>query len=168
MLKKLLMTLMICTTIVHHIGLKSTPLIYTRGIKQININKISFVLSRYKNTKLNADTIYKYCNEYDIDWKFCLSVGIVETQLGTDPKAYRAKRNNTVWSVGEVDNGKSHRRYNTVHEASKGFCSLINRMYKSTGKTEQELLHKFTNINGRRYASSKSYEKILKSIYIKL
>lgn len=147
---------------------KEDQKIQSKQEREKEIKNINKILELYKETKLQADTIYKYCNIYNIDYLFLLSVGILESQLGTDPKAYRARRNNTIFSVGEVDSGVSYRKYKTVHESVQGFCILIHNLYKKNGRTEKDLMRKFTNIYGNRYASSRKYEKILKAIYKRL
>jgi len=180
-MKKLLMIVFIETTLMGQAI--EAPILKTSTCKEIGthiiekiknkretIDSISSVLDKYEGTKLIADTIYKYCSIYDIDWKFLLAVGILETQLGTDPRAVRCRRNNTIFSVGEQNDtsGKSLYKYKTVHESIEGFCSLIQRRYKSNGRTEQDLLRNFTNVNGYRYATTPTYERTLRIIYNRL
>lgn len=82
----------------------------------------------------------------------------------------RAKRTNSVFSVGAYDNGKDIVTYSDPNESIYGYIKLINNDYLINGKTINDLLRPggFINKNGHRYASKKNYEKILRNIRNKI
>ncbi len=118
----------------------------------------------YPTTPLKAEWIIKYAEMYEISPAFILTIGQVETSLGTDPKAYRCKLNKTVFSVGEFDDGTSLYTNKTYEEGLDRFCRLIANYYL-VNKTELELLGNFRNVYGQRYASAPAYEQVTTQIY---
>lgn len=119
------------------------------------------------STKLTAEAMVKASEKYNFDLPLLMAAAHLESCFGATS---RAKRTNSVFSVGSYDNGKNMVKYNHPNESINGYISLLNNDYLINGKTIDDLLKPgaFVNKNGHRYASKKNYEKILTSIRNKI
>lgn len=118
----------------------------------------------WSTTKLTPEAIVTACEENDFSIPFTLAVANLESCFGQTP---RAKRTNSVFSVGSYDNGKNVCTYSTPDESIVPFIRLIKKDYLLNGKkTFGDLLVSdgFVNGNGLRYASNKKYEQQVQSI----
>lgn len=120
-----------------------------------------------KSTKLNPESIVKMSNKYNFDLPLLIAVAHYESCFGATP---RARRTNSVYSVGAYDSGKNVVSYRHPDDSIEGYIKLINNDYLINGKTLNDLLKPggFVNKNGDRYASKKNYEKDLKYIRDKI
>lgn len=121
----------------------------------------------FKDTKLSPKALVKASEDYSFDLPLLLAAAHLESCFGA---TNRAKRTNSVFSVGAYDNGKNAVTYSDPNESIDGYIRLINNDYLINGKTINDLLKPggFVNKNGHRYASEKNYEKLLKSIRDKI
>jgi len=119
-----------------------------------------------------ADVSLK-CLEYNTDIVFVLAQALLESHFGTRGKA---KSTNSVWNVGTYDNGKILYTYKHPNKSIEPYLSLLKNKYliniTSSGDTIQkcvtELLQDYTNINGLRFASAKTYENRLRKLIIEI
>lgn len=116
---------------------------------------------------LNGIALVEACEMYDIDLKFALAQGHIESHFGTKGIA---SKTNSVFNVGSWDglsseqikksgNGYSHPDHSVIPYLEKLKNSYLVK------KTEKDMFKKFTNIRGERYASNPNYENQLKRIY---
>lgn len=121
------------------------------------------------DSDLSAITVVNGCEEYDIDVKFVLVQGLQESHFGTKGLA---RRTNSVWNVKAYD-GLTYDeigddgKYQHPDRSVRPYLDLLSRRYL-VGKTEEQLLDEFIDVDGNRYASYEFYEKELKVKYAEL
>ena len=122
---------------------------------------------KINDTKLSPRALVLASEEYSFDLPLLMAAAHLESCFGA---TNRAKRTNSVFSVGSYDNGRNVVTYSDPNESIDGYISLINNDYLINGKTINDLLKPggFVNKNGHRYASKKNYEKLLRSIRNKI
>lgn len=115
------------------------------------------------NSALNGLVVVDQCIEHDIDICFVLAQGEQESHFGTQGLA---RKTNSVFNVYAFDghayneinkNGK----YAHPNDCISPYLVLLKRNYMVDGKTEYDLLKKFVNKDGARYASAENYEQSL-------
>ena len=111
-----------------------------------------------QDTKLKPETLVKCAIDMDMDLPFIMAAAHQESCFGS---TNRAKRTNSVFSVGSYDNGRDYATYSDPNESVAPYISLLKKDYLINGKTIQDLMvpGKFINYDGKRYASDKNYEK---------
>ena len=118
----------------------------------------------WKTTKLTPEAIVTACEQNDFSIPFTIAIANLESCFGQTP---RAKRTNSVFSVGSYDNGKDVCTYSNPDESIVPFIKLIKKDYLQNGEKElSDLLvpNQFVNKNGIRYAKNPKYEGQIKSI----
>jgi len=118
----------------------------------------------WKTTKLTPEAIVTACEQNDFSIPFTIAIANLESCFGQTP---RAKRTNSVFSVGSYDNGKDVCTYSNPDESIVPFIKLIKKDYLQNGEKElSDLLvpNQFVNKNGLRYAKNPKYEGQIKSI----
>lgn len=127
---------------------------------QLYINKVA------PTSDLRACALIDACEKYSLDVKFALAQGEVESHFGT--KGLAAKTN-SVWNVGAYDKmGFStilkRYKYNHPNESIEPYVKLIYENYM-TDKTEEGLMNKFVDHDGKRYATASDYEERIRLKY---
>ena len=114
------------------------------------------------NSGLRALILVENCEKYGIPVTFALAQGEIESHFGTKGLAFRT---NSVWNVGAYDghdyNSISH-KFGNPNDSVIPYLELLTNNYLQ-GKTTEDLLESYIDINGNRYASDKYYESKLKS-----
>lgn len=116
---------------------------------------------------LNGLVLVEACELYDVDLKFALAQGHIESHFGT--KGVAAKTN-SVFNVGSWDGvgadriNREGRGYSHPDRSVVPYLEKLKSSYL-VGKTEKDMFKKFTNTKGQRYASNPNYEHQLKRIY---
>lgn len=115
---------------------------------------------------LRACALVDACEKYNIEVKFVLAQGEIESCFGT--KGLAAKTN-SVWNVGAYDGHsyfkiKNVYKYSHPNESIEPYLKLLNEKYL-TSETEAGLLKRFVDHNGNRFASDKNYEEKLNYKY---
>ena len=115
------------------------------------------------STGLKPETLVKASMEYDFDLPFLMAVAHQESCFGATP---RARRTNSVFSVGAWDDGSDKVKYSDPNDSVYGYIDLLNNSYLVNGKTLFDLLKpgSFVNGIGKRYASDKAYEQKINSL----
>lgn len=116
------------------------------------------------NSGLRALILVEQCEKYGIPISFVLAQGEVESHFGTTGLSFRT---NSVWNVGAYDNytiNNIRHKYNNPNDSIEPYLCLLDTNYLN-GKTIEDLLESFVDINGNRYATDKYYESKLKTIY---
>lgn len=113
------------------------------------------------NSGLRALILVENCEKYGIPVTFALAQGEIESHFGTKGLAFRT---NSVWNVGAYDghdySSISH-KFSNPNDSVIPYLDLLTTNYLP-GKTVEDLLDSFVDINGNRYASDKYYETKLK------
>lgn len=127
----------------------------------------TYIQSIGKGSCLNGITLVEICEKYNIDLKFALAQGHIESHFGT--KGIAAKTN-SVFNVMSFDGLsadqiiKKGKGYAHPDHSVEPYAKLLTDKYL-VDKTEEDLFIEFINIYGERYASNKNYEKQLLDIY---
>lgn len=124
----------------------------------------NYIDSIAPNSNLRALILVEKCEEYKIPITFVLAQGELESKFGTTGLAYRT---NSIWNVGAYDNYDIKDikiKYENPNDSVEPYLNLLNSNYLN-GKTIEDLLDSFTDINGNRYATDKYYESKLKTIH---
>ena len=114
---------------------------------------------------LRACALIDACEKYNIEVKFALAQGEIESCFGTKGLAIKT---NSVWNVGAYD-GYSYSKimnykYSHPNESIEPYLKLLYEKYL-TNEVEEGLLRNFVDHNGNRFASDKNYEERLKYKY---
>ena len=117
-------------------------------------------------SNLKACILVDACEKYNIEVKFALAQGEIESHFGTKGLA---SKTNSVWNVGAYDDhfySKIMGTYNYSHpnESIEPYLKLLYEKYL-TNEVEEGLLRNFVYHNGNRFASDKNYEERLKYKY---
>lgn len=118
----------------------------------------------WTTTKLTPEAIVDACEENNFSIPFTMAVANLESCFGQTP---RAKRTNSIFSVGSYDDGRNVCTFSTPNESIAHFIKTIKNDYLLNGKkTISDLLvpNQFVNMNGDRYAKNQKYEGQVKSI----
>ena len=116
-----------------------------------------------EDIKLSPEAMVLAADENDFDLPFLLAQAHLESCFGLAP---RARKTNSVFSVGCYDNGKNVCKYSTQDDSIVPYINLIKNDYLVDGKTIENLLQKgkFVNAINKRYASDPYYEGKVKNI----
>lgn len=118
------------------------------------------------SSNLRGYAIVEECEKYDVDICFVLAQGEVESAFGTKGIASKL---NCVFNVGIYDNKTTEQiedkyRFKYPNESIEPYLKLLTTKYL-VNKLEHDLMRKFVDINGNRYASDKDYEIKISSKY---
>lgn len=130
-----------------------------------------FEVQRYISTvaptsNLRGYALVELCEKYNVDIKFALAQGEIESHFATT--GLGAKICN-VFNVGCGD-GKSINEIDSQYkkqypnESIEPYLKLITTRYL-VGKLEGDLMENYVDVNGRRYASNPLYEEMMRTKY---
>ena len=130
----------------------------------------SYIDSVAPTSALNGYTIVCLSEKYDLDIKFVLAQGQIESCFGTKGMA---SKTNSVFNVGAYDNASHeeiHSKFKYSHPdySVEPYMVLLYKDYIVNNKTELDLMSKFVNKNGKRFSSNTHYEKDLLEMYSKI
>lgn len=120
---------------------------------------------------LSALALVNLCGDYGVDVRLPLAQGHIESHFGTKGTA---SKTNSVWNVGAFDGYSADKQirkgYGFKHPdySIEPYLKLLTTRYLIEGKTEEELLDNFIDINGNRYASCEEYESKLRCKWNKM
>lgn len=121
-------------------------------------------------SSLNGYAVVDYCEKYDLDVKFVLAQGQLESHFGTTGMAIKT---NSVFNVGAYDkltieqvNGKY--KYKHPDHSIEPYMRLLYQSYIKGNKTELDLMANYVNKEGKRYSSNSNYEKDMLNLYTKI
>lgn len=118
-------------------------------------------------SNLKGYAVVDECEKYNVDICFVLAQGEIESHFGT--KGLGAKFNN-VFNINVHDKvkGKKDMNENYIYkypnESIEPYLQLLVSKYL-VNKLESDLLTKYVNVDGARYASDPNYEEKLRSKY---
>lgn len=109
-----------------------------------------------KIIQLSAEHIVNMCDKYNFPLPLLLAQAHLESHFGTTS---RARRTNSVFSVGSYDDGRNIYKPSTQNESVENYIKTIQNYYLCD-KSVDDLLKNggFVNHLGKRYASDKNYE----------
>lgn len=124
-----------------------------------------YIKSIAPSSTLNAIVLFELCDKYDIDIKFVLAQGHIESHFGTKGMA---KKTNSVFNVFaydgmSFDHISKQGKYDHPDYSVEPYLILLQKDYLVEGNNEYNLLNDFVNKDGHRYASDSLYEDKLKS-----
>ena len=130
----------------------------------------NYIDSVAPTSNLNGYAIVESCEKYDLDIKFVLAQGQIESHFGTTGMSVKT---NSVFNVGAYDklsvenvNGKF--KYKHPDYSIEPYMKLLYRDYITGSKTELDLMAKYVNKSGKRYASNANYERDILNLYQKI
>ena len=133
------------------------------------VNSINnYMKSIAPSTNLNGVSIFEACDEYGIDIIFTLTQAQIESSFGT---AGVAAKTSSLWNVLASDGRSANDMIADGHgfkhpdQSIKPYLELLKNKYLVKGKTEIDLMQNYVNGTGHRYASDKSYEARMQSLY---
>ena len=111
---------------------------------------------------ITPEAMIKACNQTDFDLPLLIAQAHLESCFGLTP---RARKTNSVFSVGSYDNGKNVATYDTQDDCILPYINLMKNNYLRD-RSVDDLLKPGSFVNGQnlRYASDKAYENKVKSI----
>jgi hypothetical protein len=117
-------------------------------------------------SNLRAYAIVEECEKYQVDIKFVLAQGEIESHFGT--KGLGSKLNN-VFNVGVFDGYKAEQinnkyKFDHPNQSIEPYIKLLINRYL-VNKLEIDLMENYVDVDGNRYASNTDYENIFKSKY---
>lgn len=135
------------------------------GVKSDLVDEVqNYIDSVAPCSNLRAFELVEHCERHNVDIKFALAQGEIESHFGTKGMA---SKTNSIWNVGAFD-GYDFRsirnKYQNPNQSIEPYLMLLNKKYL-VGKIEMDLLDKYESIDGNRYASDKYYEEKLKNKY---
>lgn len=120
---------------------------------------------------VDALNLIDLCSEYNVDLRLALVQGHLESHFATKGTAARTY---SIFNVGAFDGHSAEKQkkngygYKHPDYSVEPYLKLLTTDYLVDGKTELDLLNKFVNKNGKRYASSTTYESMLKDRWDKI
>lgn len=135
---------------------------YESATQQLVLQVDSYIKKYAEDSKVSAERLIEVCDAYQLDLKLVLAQGHLESHFGTKGLAAET---NSVFNVGTYDNGTILYTYNNPDQSIEPYAQLLKTRYLTDEKSVNELLqNSFTDISGKRYASSSYYEERLSDI----
>lgn len=152
---------------IEYADLKQAELKYWESKSHLVDEVSNYIYKVAPTSNLSGVILVDECEKFGVDVKFVLAQGELESHFGT--KGLGAKTN-SVWNVGAFDSlsySEIHKKhvFSNPNASIEKYLELITTNYLYGNKTEVNLLSNFVDKNGRRYASSPSYETSLSHIY---
>ena len=146
---------------------KEAELKYFETKSQLCDEVQKYILEIAPQSNLRGYAIVEECEKFNIDIKFVLAQGEVESHFAT--RGLGAKLN-SVFNVGIFDGYSSREihsnyKYSYPNESIRPYLQLLTDKYL-VYKLEIDLLDNYVDINGNRYASDTNYESKLKDKYM--
>ena len=126
----------------------------------------NYIDSVAPTSNLRAYNLVQASEKYVIDVKFMLAQAHIESHFGTKGLA---RRTNSVWNVLAFDSLSYDKiskkgKYPHPNASIEPYCELLVGNYL-VNKSEHDLMEKFLNKHGKRYASDVNYELRLNHQY---
>lgn len=141
---------------------------YEDARDQLAIEVDDYITSVAPKANIDPYLMIDLCSEYDVDIRFVLAQGQIESHFATKGTAARTL---SVFNVGAYDGHSASRQrrngfgYSDPNESIEPYLILITNEYMVNGKTESDLMKNYVNGLGMRYATNPRYESMLRSVY---
>lgn len=119
------------------------------------------------SSNLTGYAVVDMAEKYDLDIKFVLAQGQIESHFGTTGMALKT---NSVFNVGAYDNLKFENingkfKYKHPDFSIEPYMQLLYKNYITGSKTELDLMAKYVTSGGKRYSSNVNYEREILELY---
>ena len=127
-----------------------------------------YIVGIAPKTKVDSELMFDLCDMYEVDVRFVMTQGQIESHYAT---AGTAAKTNSIFNVGAYDGHSAERQrrngfgFDHPNESIEPYLILLTQEYLVNGKTVHDLMKNFVNYQGLRYASSPTYENTVKSVY---
>ena len=141
---------------------------YEEARNQLAIEVDNYISSVAPKANIDPYLMIDLCAEYDVDIRFVMAQGQVESHFATKGTAARTL---SIFNVGAYDGHSASRQcrngfgFSDPNESIEPYLKLITNEYMVNGKTESDLMNNYVNGLGMRYASNPKYESMLRSVY---
>lgn len=138
------------------------------GAKDALVDSIdSYIKEIAPSSTMEALEFVKMCDKYDMDLFFVVAQAQVESTFATKGLG---KKMNSAFNVKAYDGkGSKHMdKYQNPNESIEPYMILVKKYYMGDSKTEMDLMNKYVDLSGKRYASNPDYETMMLSTYNKL
>lgn len=155
----------------YHVHQDRIQLAYQGAKDRLVCEVDKYIQSVAPGSCVNGIVFVDKCLEYDVDIKFALVQAHCESHFGT--KGVAAKTN-SIFNVCAFDGMsaakilKNGHGYTHPDHSIEPYLKLLTTRYLVDGKTEMDMLDKFVDVGGHRYASNPKYEDQLLSAYEKV
>jgi hypothetical protein len=128
----------------------------------------NYIKSVAPKSQIDPFLMIDLCWKYNVDLAFVMAQGQLESHYAT---AGTAKKTNSIFNVGAYDGHSAARQnrngfgFDDPNDSIEPFLILLTTDYLVNGKTTNDLMKRYTNYLGMRYASNTKYEGALRSIY---
>lgn len=128
----------------------------------------SYLYTVAPTNKINAEVFFNLCDRYNVDVRFVLAQGQVESHFATKGTA---SKTNSIFNVGAYDGHSAKRQmrngfgYKDPNDSIEPYLILLTNNYLIGGKTINDLMCNYVNHLGMRYASNKRYERMIRNVY---
>lgn len=153
-------------TVMKHEAVLSYNEYKSRLVKEVK----HYIDSVAPTSTLSGYAIVDMAEKYDLDIKFVLAQGQLESHFGTTGMAVKT---NSVFNVGAYDGVK----YDLINDKFKykhpdfsiePYMQLLYKNYITGSKTELDLMAKYVTKGGKRFSSNTNYERELMNLYKKI
>lgn len=150
-------------TVMKHEAVLSYNEYKSRLVKEVK----HYIDSVAPTSTLSGYAIVDMAEKYDLDIKFVLAQGQLESHFGTTGMAVKT---NSVFNVGAYDGMK----YDLINDKFKykhpdfsiePYMQLLYKNYITGSKTELDLMAKYVTKGGKRFSSNSNYERELMNLY---
>lgn len=128
----------------------------------------NYIHSVAESSMMNGLAFVEVCDKYNIDLRFVLAQAQIESAFATTGIAAKTK---SAFNVMAYD-GRSAKDmirkghcYQHPDQSIEPYIKLLLSDYLVDGKTEMDLMDKYVNKDGKRYASAVTYEQMLRAAY---
>lgn len=126
----------------------------------------NYIDSVAPTSNLRAYAIIDECERFNVDPIFVLTQGEIESHFGT--RGLGSKLNN-VFNIGVFDGANAETvqkkyKFDYPNQSIEPYLKLLNENYL-VNKVEADLMNKYIDVNGKRYATNPDYENMFKAKY---
>lgn len=120
---------------------------------------------------IDSELLFDLCVKYNIDIRFVIAQGQIESHFATKGTAKKTK---SIFNVGAYDGHSAARQtrngfgFDNANDSIEPYLILLTNDYLVNGKTEYNMMQNYVNYLGKRYASNPNYERMLKSVFNKI
>lgn len=128
----------------------------------------NYIYTIAPESAMNGFAFIEQCDKYHVDIRLAIIQAQVEGAFATTGIAAKT---HSAFNVHAYDGRSADDMIRNGHfykhpdESIEPYLQLLNTDYLVDGKTEMDLLDKFVNKDGQRYASSQTYEQTLRAAY---
>lgn len=122
-----------------------------------------YIIQIAPTSNVRGYAIVEECERFNVDIKFVLAQGEIESHFATKGLGYKL---NNIFNVGMYDdfnesNIADRYKYDYPNQSIRPYLELLTRKYL-VNKLEADLMDNYVDTNGNRYASDVNYESKLR------